>query len=443
METCVSVPSVCFEVCKVIGMSTSSTAKVYKVQWKPSWVSALHMQGCEQLIQDFLTQHNTNNTKNNTLLAPPDVPNTQVSENETTTERDGMQQVQQMQQDVEAATMGCSSTQLQGGVPLVKTEEIEVVYSATDDEVLGLNSIETGDISEGQNHGVSFQSDLYSLQSTTCSNDEGNNIRNSDSVAQHNDLNSQIDAHTIDNTSDSIVLKLEENSLDVDTNSNQFSFEDDVPTKDNAQTSDFLSNISVSGENSFSTSLNFESSNSTTNYNNSSSSDDGEDYDKHLQADTGKSPRRSKKKRAFQCCPKKSIKHAKKHEVACNSEEGLDEWKCAPCNKVFPNRDAMKCHMWYQHTAKKKHECDVCHRKFKVKSELVRHTRTHNGAKPFEFECDECGEKFSRKGNLVQHQQRTHTSPRTTTFLCPYCTKDFTRKDSLKRHMLRLHAHDG
>merc|ERR1712013_378259 len=44
-------PLMCFEVEKVIGVSSDGN---YQVQWAPAWVSKFHLVGCEHLIQEFL-----------------------------------------------------------------------------------------------------------------------------------------------------------------------------------------------------------------------------------------------------------------------------------------------------------------------------------------------------------------------------------------------------
>merc|ERR1712013_902505 len=50
-ETFGSRPLMCFEVEKVIGVSSDGS---YQVQWAPAWVSKFHLVGCEHLIQEFL-----------------------------------------------------------------------------------------------------------------------------------------------------------------------------------------------------------------------------------------------------------------------------------------------------------------------------------------------------------------------------------------------------
>merc|ERR1712013_710686 len=50
-ESLGSRPLMCFEVEKVIGVSSDGS---YQVQWAPAWVSKFHLVGCEHLIQEFL-----------------------------------------------------------------------------------------------------------------------------------------------------------------------------------------------------------------------------------------------------------------------------------------------------------------------------------------------------------------------------------------------------
>ena len=71
--------------------------------------------------------------------------------------------------------------------------------------------------------------------------------------------------------------------------------------------------------------------------------------------------------------------------------------------------------------ANKEYECDVCKKRFSVKSSLTVHKRTHTGEKP--HECDVCKKIFSQKGNLAKHKQ-THTGEEP--FECDVCQKRFS-----------------
>ena len=56
-------PRMCFEVEKVIGVSSDGS---YKVQWAPAWVSRFHLVGCEHLIQEFHRRETTTTTTDST-----------------------------------------------------------------------------------------------------------------------------------------------------------------------------------------------------------------------------------------------------------------------------------------------------------------------------------------------------------------------------------------
>jgi len=78
----------------------------------------------------------------------------------------------------------------------------------------------------------------------------------------------------------------------------------------------------------------------------------------------------------------------------------------------------------------KPHECDVCHRRFKISRDLKLHSRIHSGEKP--HVCDDCGKEFTTISQLRSHT-RTHTQVRD--YECSQCAEKFVWLKSLKRHM--------
>lgn len=49
--------------------------------------------------------------------------------------------------------------------------------------------------------------------------------------------------------------------------------------------------------------------------------------------------------------------------------------------------------------------CEVCEKVFTVKSNMLRHRKTHDGTK---FSCDLCSKIFMRRDNLARHVQEKH-----------------------------------
>lgn len=115
--------------------------------------------------------------------------------------------------------------------------------------------------------------------------------------------------------------------------------------------------------------------------------------------------------------------------IATHTGENLHT--CKDCNKKISSKSAFKFHLKICQNADslKNYECEICQKKFYFKSDLLRHSLTHSGARP--HKCDFCGTTFKLRGALVEHVKSLHENYK---YPCETCGKIFTAMRNLKRH---------
>ncbi|KAK9395948.1 zinc finger protein [Crotalus adamanteus] len=138
---------------------------------------------------------------------------------------------------------------------------------------------------------------------------------------------------------------------------------------------------------------------------------------------------------ACSLCPKRFrlktslLIHQKTHAVGKSDSPFV----CSECGCGFSHQAQLTRHQAVH--ADRPHQCTECHKAFNRKSSLVVHQKTHR-ERPRPFQCPQCSKTFIRKQHLDDHT-RTHTGEKP--YQCPECEKRFAEKSKLTNHY-RIHT---
>lgn len=93
------------------------------------------------------------------------------------------------------------------------------------------------------------------------------------------------------------------------------------------------------------------------------------------------------------------------HESHMETHEGELQYSCKRCDEKFPTKEKARDHLSSAHTSDDKaFSCTQCVKSFKNRYQLILHTRSHTGEKP--FPCPICNRCFSMSSNLQKHLVR-------------------------------------
>jgi uncharacterized Zn-finger protein len=99
------------------------------------------------------------------------------------------------------------------------------------------------------------------------------------------------------------------------------------------------------------------------------------------------------------------------------------------CNKAFKSRIGLKEHIARLHTEEFNFTCDICDKKFLLRSYFRAHQKIHSKVR--NFSCSMCEKTFKTKHHLVNHENFHYGIK---LFVCDICQKSFTTKTNLDIH---------
>jgi len=114
-------------------------------------------------------------------------------------------------------------------------------------------------------------------------------------------------------------------------------------------------------------------------------------------------------------------------------DENREQFRCLLCDKVYLNKSQLAKHNQAEHL-NLKHQCPLCKKTLKSKSNLTQHLKLHEGVS---YDCDLCSRVFSQKSGLLYHRKSRHSSE--APFPCDVCGKSFVLKSKLTQHKKRCH----
>lgn len=121
----------------------------------------------------------------------------------------------------------------------------------------------------------------------------------------------------------------------------------------------------------------------------------------------------------------KLLEHNKEHAA-------IDKQTCEICNREFQNRYTLKVHMKLHIGGEL--ECTFCKKRFTNSRDLDIHTRFHTGDYP--HKCEICGKKFNIKSHLNSHME-VHSD---VVYDCAQCDYTCKTKSSIRQHRF---IHEG
>lgn len=117
-----------------------------------------------------------------------------------------------------------------------------------------------------------------------------------------------------------------------------------------------------------------------------------------------------------------------------------NDWKfsCNVCERKFPIKSNYNSHM-RRHMGVKPFNCHLCNKNFVTKDELAKHVLSHSNVRP--HKCETCGKEYKGRRVLDMHLKKAHDIGDAKLFVrrkkhvCDVCDMRFRDKNKLVRHM--------
>ncbi|KAI4461895.1 zinc finger protein [Holotrichia oblita] len=112
---------------------------------------------------------------------------------------------------------------------------------------------------------------------------------------------------------------------------------------------------------------------------------------------------------------------------------------CQICNAEFHTFNQLKYHKQKHKNKFKLHQCDICKKVFKSRSNLTAHVKQHTRTQESKPVCELCGKIYADINSIRRHYE-THNTDKTIP--CPTCGKLFTNQKNMALHLVRHNPHN-
>lgn len=133
-------------------------------------------------------------------------------------------------------------------------------------------------------------------------------------------------------------------------------------------------------------------------------------------------------KKTMERAARAAVRSLHKTTVARSQDNAF---KCSKCPRSFKKTSHLNDHDARAHTRVRKHQCNICKKRFFRKDEVARHSATCNNIKRFKCNVPPCGARFYRRDHQVMHVRTVH---KLKPYKCTFCKHRFAKHKEWKEH---------